>query len=327
MPASITPRTSTDREATAPDTVPVTLGSHTVEVPKGGLYDRFRMDPDLDAIATDPRVPGVEFFRRLPKTRVDSPIGPTLTPNFYYLASTARLVFLARSSAIRAQLPTELAPLEVAPGIGLAFLMFFRYDVCDIDFYTEAAVGAVVRPARHGGPGIADLASGLGDNHLHAYVTGLPVNTEIAQIRGHDGYGFPKWVTDIDVDITDRRVAARVANSSGGTDIALSAPTPRQRRHASGDKVSSLTSYTTMDGDWHSTLSQTNVLSSGGRVLPRGIDLQLGTGRLSDDLRALKTIRAVQFEVSTESQIALHMPAPISVAEPATAGTPAQAAR
>ncbi len=46
-------------------------------------------------------------------------------------------------------LPKELSPLEIAPGLGLFSVIFFRYDVCDIDFYTEAAVGVAVRPARH----------------------------------------------------------------------------------------------------------------------------------------------------------------------------------
>ncbi|NEE30552.1 acetoacetate decarboxylase, partial [Streptomyces sp. SID7982] len=100
------------------------------------LYDRYRMNPDLDAIARDPRVSGVDFFRRLPKTKVDSPIGSTLTPNFYYTMSTARLTMLAPSKAIRTRLPEELAPLEIVPGLGIVSVMFFRYDVCDIDFYT-----------------------------------------------------------------------------------------------------------------------------------------------------------------------------------------------
>src|SRR5579875_1329010 len=179
--------------STQQDTVKVDLGGHVVTVPKGGLYDRYRMQTDLDEVARDPRVPSVDFFRKLPKTKVDSLIGPTFSPNFYYLISTARLTMLARSDAIRARLPRELAPLEVAPGLGLISVIFFRYDVCDIDFYTEAAVGAAVRPARHGGPVFFDLVTGLGNDHVHSYVFSLPVNAEIAQVRGHDGYGFPKW--------------------------------------------------------------------------------------------------------------------------------------
>ncbi|MFB7758537.1 acetoacetate decarboxylase, partial [Streptomyces sp. NPDC056121] len=155
---------------TEKNTVKVDLGGRSVAVPKGGLYDRYRMKTDLDEVARDPQVSGVDFFRKLPKTTVESPIGPTLTPNFYYSISTARLTMLAPSRAIRTRLPAELAPLEVAPGLGLISVMFFRYDVCDIDFYTEAAVGVAVKPARHGRLGFFDLVSALKNEHLDTYV-------------------------------------------------------------------------------------------------------------------------------------------------------------
>lgn len=298
---------------TPEDTVDVALGSRTVAVPKGGLYDRYRMDPDLDAIADDPRVSGVEFFRQLPKVKIESPIGPTLTPNFYYRASSARLSMLARSGAIRARLPKDLKPLEIAPGLGLISVMFFRYDVCDIDFYTEVGVGVAVRPARHGKLPLVDLLAGLDDEDLHAHVLSLPVSTDIAQVRGHDGYGFPKWRTDIEVDIDADRTSARVSNDDGGTDLSFSAHTPRQRRYPSGERVSSLTSYTLINDAWHSTLTQTNMLATGSALLPRKVDLSLGDGRLSDDLRSLQPITTIRLDVATECQIALHMPAPTSV--------------
>ncbi|GAA4525100.1 acetoacetate decarboxylase family protein [Amycolatopsis samaneae] len=298
------------------ETVEVELGGRTVAVPKGGLYDRYRMNTDLDEVLRDPRVGTVDFFRRLPKTKVDSPIGPTLTPNFYYRVSTARLTMLARTRAIRARLPRELAPLEVAPGLGLISVMFFRYDVCDIDFYTEAAVGVAVRPARHGRLGIADLATALGNDHLHSYVLSLPVSTDIAQVRGHDGYGFPKWVTGLDVDIDPSRVTARVAGDGGGTDLSFSAATPAPRTYPTGTRVSTLTSYTSIGGAWHSTLSQTNVLSAGSARFPRGAGLHLGQGRMSEDLRSLRPLRTVRLDVTTEGQLALHLPVPISMPDP-----------
>lgn len=299
--------------ADTPEMVQVQLGGRTVAVPKGGLYDRYRMDPDLDEIARDPRVSGVDFFRQLPKNRVDSAIGPTFTPNFYYRMSSARVTMVAPLSAIRRRLPEQLAPLAVAPGLGLASVMIFRYDVCDIDFYTEAAVGIAVRPARHGGAGFIDLAAALKNEDLDSYVLSLPVNTDIAQVRGHDGYGFPKWVTELDVEIDADRATARIANDAGGNDLSLSVRTPKQTRRPSGAAVSTLTSYTQINGAWHSTTSQTNVLSGGTARLPRHIDLQLGTGRMSDDLRSLRPIRTVQLDVVTEGQLALHMPVPTSM--------------
>ncbi|GAA3014494.1 acetoacetate decarboxylase family protein [Streptomyces drozdowiczii] len=295
------------------DTVAVDLGGREVRVPQGGLYDSYRMNPDLDVIARDPRVGGVDFFRELPKIRVDSPVGPTLTPNFYYAISTARLTMAAPSRAIRARLPDELSPLEIVPGLGLVSVMFFRYDVCDIDFYTEAAVGIAVKPARHGGLGFFDLVSGLKNESLDSYVLSLPVSSDIAQVRGHDGYGFPKWVTALDVGIDRTRTTARVADASGGTDLSLDADTPAQKSYPSGERVGSLTSYTTIGGAWHSTLNQTNVLSAGTTRSARGITLRLGEGRMSGDLRSLRPKRIIQFDVMTEGQAALHMPVPTSV--------------
>ncbi|PKV98547.1 acetoacetate decarboxylase family protein [Nocardia fluminea] len=298
---------------TQQSTVQVDLGGREVAVPQGGLYDRYRMNPDLDEIARDSRVSGVDFFRELPKTRVDSAIGETYTPNFYYRMSSARLTMLARSRAIRSRLPAELAPLEVFPGFGLISVMFFRYDVCDIDFYTEAAVGIAVRPARHGKLGIADLLAGLDSDRLDSYVLSLPVSTEIARVRGHDGYGFPKWVTGIDFAVDDTRTTGRVLDGSGATDVALSVATPAQHRYPTGERVSTLTSYTAIRGAWHSTLSQTNVLSAGSTTMPRDVTLTMGNGRLSEDLRSLAPIKSLRLDVMSEGQNALHMPVPTSV--------------
>lgn len=132
------------------------------------------------------------------------------------------------------------------------------------------------------------------------------MNTEIAQVRGHDGYGFPKWVTEIDVDIDVHSVTGRIANETGGTDLALTVRTPRQAGHRTGEKVSSLTSYTTINGAWHSTLSQTNALKIGGTSFPRDLSLQLGQGLMSDDLRSLKPLRTIRLDVGTDGQLALH---------------------
>ncbi len=120
-------------------------------------------------------------------------------------------------------------------------------------------------------------------------------------------------MTGLDVAIDAERTTARVANDDGGTDIALSVATPAQTSHADGSRVTALTSYTTIGGAWHATRSQTHVLSSGTAVLPRRLDLQLGEGRMSDDLRSLRPTRTVQLDVVAEGQLALHMPVPTSV--------------
>ena len=148
--------------------------------------------------------------------------------------------------------------------MGVTSAVFFRYDVCDIDFYTEAAVGVAVRPARRGGPAIVDLLSSL-------------------------------------------------ANDTGGTDVALSVPTPKQTAYRSGERVSPLKSYTSIDGRWHSTFSQTNTLAPATMRFPHGVDVEIGEGRMADGLRSRTPIRATALDVLTDGQLALHIPVPTSV--------------
>lgn len=72
----------------------------------------------------------------------------------------------------------------------------------------------------------------LSPKSVPAFKAGVRVNTEIAQVRGQ--YGFPKWVTDIDVDIDAHRTRAGVSDGNGNTDLAPSFATPAQTKYPTG---------------------------------------------------------------------------------------------
>ena len=57
------------------ETVEVEFAGHTVQVPAGGYYDRFRSNPDLDAAARDPAAGNIDFFRRIPKVQLQARLG------------------------------------------------------------------------------------------------------------------------------------------------------------------------------------------------------------------------------------------------------------
>jgi hypothetical protein len=77
----------------------VEFGTHSVEVIEGGYYDRYRMNPDLDAVAKDPAAGNIDYFRRIPKQLVASRVGPTWAPNFYYRTSSIQLLSSPLSTA------------------------------------------------------------------------------------------------------------------------------------------------------------------------------------------------------------------------------------
>lgn len=177
--------------------VEVEFGGQKVLVPSGGYYDRFRSNPDLDIVMRDPAVGNVDFFRRFPKQQVASRVGPVWAPNFYYRSSSVRLLMLAPIAQLRAALPYSLEPLKALLGKGLVALTFFSYAVCDNDPYDEVSVTVVVRRPGARGSHTRELLSAVRRRKFFAHVLTLPVSTQIARVRGVQGYRLPKWLTGI----------------------------------------------------------------------------------------------------------------------------------
>lgn len=59
------------------------------------------------------------------------------------------------------------------------------------------SIAIVVRKPKARGPHIAGLMKSMRQRHFHAHVLALPVDTEIARVRGVYGYQLPKWLTKL----------------------------------------------------------------------------------------------------------------------------------
>jgi hypothetical protein len=77
--------------------------------------------------------------------------------------------------------------------------------------------------------------------------------------------------------------------------------------------VSAADRWTLDDGTVHPSGYWAEEVAAPQRVFPPNIDLQLGHGRLTDDLRSRKPLNTIQFDVTTNGQLALHMPSPTSI--------------
>lgn len=287
----------------------VEFGSQTVEVPAGGYYDRFRMNPDLDEVARDPAAGNIDWFRRIPKQQLNSRVGLTWAPNFYYRTSSAQLLMLAPIDRLRAALPQPLEPLQPFPGYGLVALTFFSYSVCDNDPYDEVSVAVVIRRPGARGPHLLELLDAVRRRNFHAHVLALPVTTEIARVRGVNGYQLPKWRTDITLNIgADLR--AGIAGPGGKPDLTLSGPLPSLRKVPSQSRLANTTMIHRVDGVWHQTLVQSNTLSYAQSSLPRGITLTRHGGPLSQLLDGLGASTLLRLDVIKDGQIVLNLPTP-----------------
>lgn len=291
----------------------VEFAGRKVVVPVGGYYDRFRSNPDLDEVARDPEAGNIDFFRRMPKQKVETRIGPTWAPNFYYRSSSIQLLFLAPIDRLRAMLPEPLEPLRALPGYGLVALTIFAYRVCDNDPYNEVSVAVVVRRPDARGSHAVELMQSMKRRSFFAHVLALPVDTDIARVRGVEGYQLPKWLTPIDVAFGSR-ITASVAAPDGTPDISLSLPAPKFRTLPSQSRMGTNTMLNRIDGQWRQISVQSNTLRFAQQVLPSGITLKREGGPLTQLLDGLGASTLVQLDVTQDAQLVLHMPSPITAA-------------
>ncbi len=105
------------------------------------------------------------------------------------------------AAAQRLVSPTGLEVTGPIPGKALVALAVCRYDDTDLDPYHEVAVSFVVRP--HDAPprpNAVQRAREFATGDIGAYIHRLPVDQEFTCVAGRDIWGFPKWVTEIDID-------------------------------------------------------------------------------------------------------------------------------
>lgn len=288
----------------------IEFGAHKVNVLAGGYYDRFRMNPDLDEVAQDPAAGNIDWFRRVPKQQADSRVGPIWAPNFYYRTRSVQLLMLAPLARLRSMLPKPLEPLRAFPGYGLVALTFFSYPVCDNDPYNEVSVAVVVRRPGARGSHALELINAMRRRSFNAHVLALPVDTDIARIRGVQGYQLPKWLADIDLTLGET-VTGCIAGPTGQPDLTLSTPVPTLSDVPSQSHMGTLNSIHQVDGQWHQTVVQTNTLSFAQRVFPKGVVLKRHGGPLSQLLDGLGAVRIIRLDVVKDAQMILNLPTPV----------------
>lgn len=162
------------------------------------------MNPNLDEVARDPAVgPDIDFFWKIPKKLVNSRVGQVYAPNFYYRTRSIQLLFLAPLDRLQSKLPSPLEPIAAFPGYGLVALTFYSYLVCDNDPYNEVSIAVIVRQPGKDSYSTTQLLSSIWNRTFYGYVLALPVNTEIARVRGVYGYQLPKWLANINLEMDD----------------------------------------------------------------------------------------------------------------------------
>ncbi|ANI37196.1 acetoacetate decarboxylase (ADC) [Pseudomonas sp. JY-Q] len=300
---------------TPTETSTIEIAGHPVPVVKGGLYDRYRSNPPLSVIAAE--LPGVDlsWFKGLEKHKVD--IGfESYSPNFYYQNSRVTAVYTADLNALRALMPPELlataSPLQVWPGRGLVAFTAYTYEHCDNDAYNEVAVSIITNTPGKANLGPFTLIGQSMSGDFWGYVLKLPVNTELARVRGVVGYNLPKWLTGIDRKEDAQSVVYDITDSqTGKVDVSFKAK-KLDKLSREVDIVTS--SFTNLDhqGQLAYGYAVSRQLRHGSSRDADSATLTLGDGALSNYLRTLKLGKMMKYEYVPAFQSALYAPKPLA---------------
>lgn len=312
LSTSIAPSWAETTAETEPrDTTIIDIAGHPVPVVAGGLYDRYRSNPPLSVIASEAPDVDLSWFKGLKKVKVDMGF-ESYSPNFYYKNSRVTAVFTADLDRLRELMPAkvlkEVQPLQVWPGRGLVALTAYTYRYCDNDSYNEVALSIVTNQPGGSNLGPLTLFGQSMSKDFWGYVLKLPVNTELARVRGVVGYSLPKWLTDINLKENDTSLAFEIADSATGkTDVVFEAKKLENLSHHV-DMVSN--SFTNLDREGRLTSGYTvsRQLSHASSTSPESVNLALSDGSLSTYLKSLKLGRMVKYEYVPEFQSALYAP-------------------
>jgi len=122
----------------------------------------------------------------------------------------------------------------------LVALTFFHDALCDDAPDNEVSVAVVIRRPGARGSHLAELRQSMRRDSFFAHVLALPVDTEIARVRGGHGYQLPKWIAPIELSIGED-IRAGIASADGRPDLTLTAPMPEMIQVAPHSRVGTST--------------------------------------------------------------------------------------
>lgn len=294
----------------------IDIGGYDVPVKKGGLYDRYRSNPPLSVIQQESPKTDLSWFKTLEKTKVD--IGfESYSPNFYYENSKVTVIYTADLERLKSLMPqsvlNEVQPLQVWPGRGLVALTAYAYHYCDNDSYNEISLAVVT-----GEPGSVNLGplSLVGQaiaKDFWGYVLKLPVDTELARVRGIVGYNLPKWLTPINYFDGKEFLKFEVKDqATGKVDFVLQA---NRLEDISEEPVLVNNSFTNVDANGKVTVGNavTRMMKHGVSMDDEDIYLSLTNGSFSSFIKSLDLGAMVRYEYVPSFQSALYAPTELAI--------------
>lgn len=293
-----------------PNQTIIDLAGHKVPVLKNGLYDRFRSNPPLSVIEKEAPEIDLSWFKTIQKQKKE--VGfTTYSPNFYYSNSSITAIYTADMKTLKKLIPEEVRdivkPISITPGRGLIAITAYVYHYCDNDSYNELSVSIVTTKPDSGNWGIFSLLGEVKNKNLWGYVLKLPVDTELARVRGVVGYNLPKWLIPIDYNDKENSLGFDFYDQSGKIDFSIE-----------GKKLDIIetkpeivrSNFINIDAKGKLTHGYTDVraLKKATSKKKEDVKLILTDGPLSAFIKSLNLGKLMRYDYQPEFQAALYTP-------------------
>lgn len=281
----------------------VLLGEVPVSVLEGGLYDRYRLQPELKSIKKEFNIDDISFFESVPKHAFDQGvIGIGYFPVYYYDMGFIQAVFTADAAALKKLLPSsDLKVTGILPGRGMIVFTAFQYRVSDVDSYNEIAISVIVNKPYKKLPGFLAFLSAQLKQENWASVWQLPVTTDLACTGGKINYNFPKFIANIDYVSRDGHDECTMKDGGGNTVIKLSGRQLATAPH----KTLINHSVCYKDGKLWDVPVWQNPVQTASSLKAADFTLELGRGEIPDVLRTLKIGRMLRYDYTPKAQTML----------------------
>lgn len=288
----------------------IELAGQKIPVLKGGLFDRFHSNSPVDIVAKERSDIDLSWFKTLQKQKKE--VGfTTYSPNFYYSNSSITAIYTADMAKIKELIPEKVKglvqPISYTPGKGLIAITSYAYHYCDNDFYNELSISIVTTKPGKSNWGLISLMGELNDKNLWGYVLKLPVNTELARVRGVYGYNLPKWLIPIDYTNEGNNLTFNYYDEKGNFDFSMagkkldvSTSTPEITR----------SNFINLNKQGQLTHGYTDVraMKKASSKNAEDIQLNLSDGPLSTFIKSLGLSKLVKYDYQPEFQAALYTP-------------------
>jgi hypothetical protein len=170
-----------------------------------------------------------DFFE-VPSSQVLTTEGSVRLPMLFYDVSVRQLNFFVEYDSALSRLEgTGLAPCRFFNGKALASLILYNYRDVTIGEYDEVTIVLLVYPPAVREPRLYLPNLARRDGHkwtVGGYVLEMPVTIPDARAAGREIWGYPKYLTDIPLAISDRDFSYEVMDEPGGSPVLTVECTP-----------------------------------------------------------------------------------------------------